>query len=243
MSNPAVITLAEMKSAIAGFNRLQIEDNIGEAIHLHLGPFRLDLTIKEFLALADNMRSSLDATGRFAPYAVSQFDPLFLSECGPLLEHLTDITIEEQYIDDLRCIVYLSQRFGFYRFLPVTKTPAYRFLEGYDHSFLKYEQSSYHGMKNHERLLALENEIKKNNYPREGRHIILFGGQNLVRDGQHRLAILRHLRGNIKIPVMVFWFSRQTTLPRMPWRACAGLPFRFAHFIVTRAWKRLNGKG
>ncbi|HOQ42093.1 MAG TPA: hypothetical protein PLG94_14095 [Smithellaceae bacterium] len=240
MSNPAVITLAELKHGIAGVNRMQIEDNIGEAIHLHMGPFRLDLTIKEFLALADNMRAALDATGRFTHYAVSQFDPLFLSECGPLLEHLTNITIEEQYIDDLRCIVYLSQRFGFYRFVPVTKTPAYRFLEDNDHSFLKYEQSSYRGLKNRERLMALENEIKKNDYPNAGRYIILFSGQNLVRDGQHRLAILRHLRGNVKIPVMVFRFSRQTKLPRIPWRACAGLPFHVARFIVNQLWKRLK---
>ena len=240
MSNPAVITLAEMKPGIAGFNRIQIEDNIGEAIHLHLGPFRLDLTIKEFRTLADGMRTALDATDRFAPYAVSQFDPLFLSEGGPLLEHLTNINIEERYIDELRCIVHLSQRLGFYRFLPVTQTPAYRFLEGHEHPFLKYEQNSYFGMKNQERLLALEDNIKKNGYPCEGRHIILFGGQNLVRDGQHRLAILRHQRGNVKLPVMIFRFSKQTTLPRIPWRACAGLPFHFARFIVTRLWKRLK---
>lgn len=234
MSNPAVITLAEMKHGMAGFNRMQIEDNIGEAIHLHLGPFRMDLTIKEFRTLADGMRTALDATGRFAPYAVSQFDPLFLSECGPLLEHLTGITIEECYIDELQCIVYLSRRFGFYKFTPVVKTPAYRFLDNHDHSFLKYEQTSYLGINNNERLSDLRNNIKQNGYPSADNYIILFRGQNIVRDGQHRLAVLRHLMGNIKIPVMVFDFSKKTAFPLIPWRAFASLGLSFGRFILTQ---------
>lgn len=171
-------------------------------------------------------------------HAVSQFDPLFLFECGPLLEHLTGITIEERYIDDLRCIVHLSQRFNFYRLSPVTQTPAYRFLEGHDHSFLKYNQNSYLGVKNDERLFALKDNIKKKGYPYEGNYVILFDGQNLVRDGQHRVAVLRNLMGNVKIPVMVFRFSKQTALPRIPWRACAGLIAYVSCFIVTRLWKR-----
>jgi len=34
-----------------------IEDNVGEAIHIHLRNFRLDLTIEEFRKLADTIES------------------------------------------------------------------------------------------------------------------------------------------------------------------------------------------
>ena len=49
MSNPAVIYLAECKTKSGGSFR--IEDNIGEAIHLHYENFRIDLTSDQFLSL------------------------------------------------------------------------------------------------------------------------------------------------------------------------------------------------
>jgi|TARA_Y100000310_G_scaffold279708_1_gene298985 hypothetical protein len=39
--------------------RLDIEDNIGEGIHIHYKNFRLDLTIKDFLKLAEACDESL----------------------------------------------------------------------------------------------------------------------------------------------------------------------------------------
>ena len=57
MSNPAVINLAETETDIGFF---RIEDNIGESIHLHLGDFRYDLTIKEFLSLSDDLKNVID---------------------------------------------------------------------------------------------------------------------------------------------------------------------------------------
>lgn len=228
MSNPAVITLADVKNRIAGFDRLQVEDNIGEAIHLHLGPARLDFTIKQFFSLAEGMRAALDGTGRFAPFRVEQFDPLFLLSCGPLLEHLQGIDVQERFIDDMRCIVYRSRKLGVYRFVPVAETPAYLFLAKQDDSFLEYSQNSYLGMANQQRLLKIADEIQEHGYPYEGRYIVLFQGQNLVRDGQHRAAALRHLRGNARIPVLVFKFSVPASLPIISWRACAALP---AHFL------------
>lgn len=238
MSNPAVITLADAKRGIAGLHRLQIEDNIGEAIHLHLGPIRLDFTIAEFLAVAEGMKKALDSTGRFFPYRVEQFDPLFLMECGSLLAHLEGIDIREKAIDDLRCIVYRSLRSGIYTVRPVTQIPAYRFLVTGDEKFLSYEQNGYLTMNNKDRLLKLAAEIETNGYPHNGKHVILFKGQNLIRDGQHRLAALRFQQGNVKIPVMIFRFSRKATMPLIPLRPYAGFFFRFGKVIFRRLSSR-----
>ena len=46
MSNPAVFKLAE---TVIGDQKIVIEDNIGESIHLHIGLVRIDMTVKEFV--------------------------------------------------------------------------------------------------------------------------------------------------------------------------------------------------
>ena len=58
MSNPGVIILDTKKKNIIQriFNRnsfryVQIEDNIGEAIHIHFDDFRIELSIKEFFEI------------------------------------------------------------------------------------------------------------------------------------------------------------------------------------------------
>ena len=56
MANPGVIILSTAKipnnpKLCAG--RLQIEDNIGEGIHIHYRNFRLDFTIRDFHRVAD----------------------------------------------------------------------------------------------------------------------------------------------------------------------------------------------
>jgi hypothetical protein len=42
-------------------NRLDIEDNIGEGIHIHYKNFRLDYTIEEFLNFAEGCKEALDS--------------------------------------------------------------------------------------------------------------------------------------------------------------------------------------
>jgi hypothetical protein len=59
-TNPGVIILT--KEQLRGtfmHHRLDIEDNIGEGIHIHYKNFRLDLTTKDFLKLAEACDESL----------------------------------------------------------------------------------------------------------------------------------------------------------------------------------------
>ena len=57
MSNPAVFELAV--ADIAG-QRVCLEDNIGESIHLHIGLVRLDMTVKEFQRTALTLQRALN---------------------------------------------------------------------------------------------------------------------------------------------------------------------------------------
>ena len=58
--NAGVVTLAtdHLNGTIMN-NRLDIEDNIGEGIHIHYKNFRMDFTIKDFIKFAQACEESL----------------------------------------------------------------------------------------------------------------------------------------------------------------------------------------
>ena len=59
-TNPGVIVLT--KTQLRGttmHHRLDIEDNIGEEMHIHYKNFRLDFTIEDFLELAKTCDGAL----------------------------------------------------------------------------------------------------------------------------------------------------------------------------------------
>tara|TARA_Y100001938_G_C7899782_1_gene334065 strand:+ start:189 stop:389 length:201 start_codon:yes stop_codon:yes gene_type:complete len=63
MSNAAVVLLNKKKILAAPklcSKRLQIEDNIGEGIHIHYRNLRLDFTIRDFYAFADACEKAIE---------------------------------------------------------------------------------------------------------------------------------------------------------------------------------------
>ena len=52
MSNPAVLSLASLEAVGDVGYRFEIEDNIGEAVHIHYKEIRLDLTVQEFYEIS-----------------------------------------------------------------------------------------------------------------------------------------------------------------------------------------------
>lgn len=210
MSNPAVITLASLNGRNNTFKRFQIEDNIGESIHLHVDNIRIDLSVNEFLDFSDKVRKSLSELNLFHGYDINCFDSRFLHECGNLLYGLSKISIEDVSLSDLRFIVRekVYNDLVLYRVVSVDKTPAFRYLNGDKKDFVVYNQFNYFGINNKDRLLNLLNSIKINDYAHKEKYAILFNGQNIVRDGQHRAAVLAHLYGiDAHIKVMMFHFD------------------------------------
>jgi hypothetical protein len=61
---------------------------------------------------------------------------------------------------------------------------------------------------NESRLKETLDSIKDNGYPYKDKYIVLFEGQDIIRDGQHRTAILANLNSpDSKIKVMRFYFE------------------------------------
>jgi len=215
MSNPAVITLANISSRTGKFKRFVIEDNIGESIHLHIDNIRIDFSINEFLEFSNMVRKSLSEMNLLCGYPLENFDEYFLMECADCLPKLKSIEIEEIKLSKLKCILHSDYKgdLSFFKIVPVSATPAYKYLKGNKEEFLNYRQYNYFNTNNEKRLLQTLHSIKTKGYPYNNEYIILFNRQNIIRDGQHRAAVLAHLYGlDYRAKIMRFHFDGKSHL-------------------------------
>ena len=107
MSNPGVIILDTKKKNIIQriFNRnsfryFQIEDNIGEAIHIHFDDFRIELSINEFFEISDCFKEALNQLVGIKNFDINQIDPLFFKYASNNLEDLESIEDSNEYFTD-----------------------------------------------------------------------------------------------------------------------------------------------
>lgn len=210
MSNPGVITLVNASSKKGKFRRFVIEDNIGEAIHLHIDNMRIDFTVEEFLEFSEMTKKSLSELNFIGGQNIESFDEHFLMKCSGYLSKLQSISIEEIKLSSLKFIIHKQYQkdLTLFKLTNISKIPSYEFLKGNCKEFLNYKQYNYFGTNNEKRLLELVKSVKENGYPYLNKHILLFNGENIVRDGQHRAAVLAHLYGlDYKIKVMRFNYS------------------------------------
>lgn len=210
MSNLAVLTLADAGSKKGKFKRFIIEDNIGESIHLHIDDMRVDFSVENFLEFSKVIKDSLENLDFLKGYKLENFDQQFLYECADLLPHLKSVNIEYIELSKLKCIVHSNYRsdLNLIKLVPIDKVPAYKFLQCENEDFIKYGQFNYLGVNNENRLLEILDSVKLNGYPFKDEYLVLFNGEDIIRDGQHRAAILAHLFGlDKKVHIMRFHFD------------------------------------
>jgi hypothetical protein len=208
MSNPAVIELGNAGSRKGKFKRFTIEDNIGEAIHLHIDNMRIDFTIKDFLEFSSMVKESLDKIDFLCGYKIDSFDQLFLRSCAEFLPNLVDIKIEEVKLSGLRYVKPLKDKYGLSKVLSVQDLPAYKYLKGDKSEFLNQSRYDYFSIGSEDKLLNNLALFKDNKYPVDDKYIVLFDKQNYIRYGQDLAAVLGYLYGlDSKIKVMRFYFK------------------------------------
>lgn len=244
MSNPAVITLANGSGKIRNLKRLCVEDNIGESIHLHVDNVRVDFTIKNFLAFSRIIRASLEELGIFKKYQLQNLDPHFLFEMSHLIKDIRSIEIKNYVLADLKSLVRVRVPKIGHVMMPrrINYSPAYQYLKGLDASFEQYAQHNYPGQDNVSRLKNLRDSVRQNGYPYKSNHIVLFGDQKLIRDGQHRAAILAAEGGlDQEVPVMVIHFrgnrwrhSTYRQLSKVLARKAGGYGWRKVRSVLQR---------
>jgi hypothetical protein len=210
MSNPGVIILSARSSSATRYRRFQIEDNIGESIHLHLDDMRFDFTVSEFLNFSDKLKECLSDPLILNNPELIKFDPHFLSGISNLIPNILCIKNELIKLTDLRCIVRKRWRgFEWLSICQAAKTPAYKYLNGDKSELISYSQFNYAGISNEEKLNVLFKSIAENGFDETLSSVVLIGSKNIVRDGQHRIAILTHLLGGeVQIPIKRIILSR-----------------------------------
>lgn len=214
MSNPAVITLAETKTS---FGTFRIEDNIGEAIHLHLGEFRYDLSIEEFNLLAGEINKAVEVLTKDIPgFNINQVSKEFYlkrATCWPDL-----ISVEKDCVKLSELLVDTYDKRGRYTFLPLPNSRVLKALNGNPEENNNRNERNYFGQTNSDRLDAMLASIKENGYPKNNEYIVVFNNSNVIEDGQHRAACLYYLYGDISVDIirMNFKDGKHTAVIRRP---------------------------
>lgn len=215
MSNPAVIQLA---STYIGNTEVRIEDNWAEAIHLHYGTLRIDLTVAEFLDIAKKMEVAANELIQAEGFEIDQFDPLFLNYYSAFLPDLIRVSIDKIRLGDI--MILKNNKLPVYRHLDQSRD--YKALNG-DYRELDAYQTQVNpiGTSNRARLDTMLESIKTNGYPFHNEYIILRNNQNVLLDGQHRASCLLYLYGaDYEVPVMRFHFknNKYSITDWHPWR-------------------------
>lgn len=210
MSNPAVLSLASLDAVDNVGYRFEIEDNIGEAVHVHFKEIRLDLTVREFYEIAGRMERAIDQIVDVEGFSCRDFDPVHLVGVSGLLEDLEKITYDEVFLEDLLVDTY--DEAGREVLRPLVQSRVLKALHGMTAENDSRKQVNYYDadlmrrQTNGERLLYNLKHIREHGYPSGKELITLFGGNNRIYDGQHRAACLYYLYGNRKVKVRRLWF-------------------------------------
>ena len=199
MSNPAVVKLCQKQ---VGRSRMWMDDNFGESIHLHIDDIRADLSCKEFSEICKDLNIAIDRLVQVEGFHCSDYDPVFFETL--LWERILDLKKVKK--DKVKLSELLAP--GVKGIVPLPESRCVRALHGDTaENDTSVRISALTGQTNQERLETMLNSIRDNGYPYNGNYIVLYGDDNIIRDGQHRAACLFHLYGDIEIEVIRLFFT------------------------------------
>lgn len=210
MSNPAVTELCRAK---IGRMRFWMDDNIGESIHIHIDEIRVDLTNAEFTGMFSDICSALNELIAVEGFDCRKISPDFLlNTLWHKLRYLRAVKPDTVPLKEMECSFN-----GTYQKIPESETV--KMLE----TGLKGVDCPRHAdSKVKNKLENILGRVKNNGYPFDGRYIIMFGEDNVIRDGQDYAACLWHALGDVSVPVLRFSFDKENE-GRKPGRSRFGL--------------------
>lgn len=204
MSNPAVMNLVAKN--ISGHN-VWLDDNFGEAVHIHIDKFRIDLTNTDFNSLCEDLCDVINKLVDIPGFDCHKIDPVCLEL--DLLRDLLKIervNIETMNLRDMLCgagwgkITRLPNSFG----VKVVNDEA--------KSTIPHNYTLHITQTDQQRFDSAFNNILEHDYPYDGRYILMHTN-NRILDGHHRACALWKLKGDVAIPVMRVYFDDSVILP------------------------------
>lgn len=192
MSNFGVTYLLKVNK---GGNRLSIEDNIGEEIHVHFGPMRLMFSNKEFKELSDLSLDYISDVSAISVDVLEKLEPIFLFDLCRRGELTSLKLFDQEYVSlkDLMCPV--KNALGIWKHKSIKHSHFLKVLQGktkktpYDDNQINYVASN--NLMRCQKVLAecRDNKDICEKYP------LFVTAENIIRDGQHRAAALYYLYG------------------------------------------------
>ena len=204
MSNPAVITLAHVRTKLGDFS---VEDNIGESIHLHLGDLRCDITVADLERLSEDLAVALEEFINVEGFTVSGFSKEFLLQLAEngALSSLDTVEEDTIRISDIT-IPYINWT-GMLKTKSIIHSSVIKALRNDSSENDKRIERNYYNQTSQERVLEILDSIKQNGYPYGEQKIVLLKESNRIYDGQHRASCLYFLKGDIDVPIIRLGFS------------------------------------
>ena len=94
------------------------------------------------------------------------------------------------------------------RIVPLPESMGVKALNGLSDENNSFSRKSHHiGQDDNERMDGILKSIKENGYPYQDNYIVMYGDDNIIRDGQHRASCLYYLYGDVEVPVMRLHFK------------------------------------
>ena len=196
MSNAAVIKL--QRKTISG-NSVWLDDNFGESVHLHINDFRVDLTCEGFERMVRDAGLVLDELIQVEDFHTADYDPVFLEQMlWKKLTHLTEVRRDHVKLSEL----WMNEP----RLVRIGQSRMYRCMEGKPGA-LKKKHSDHFGQSSAERMAGIRSSIQEKGYDESLGWFVVYGDDNIIRDGQHRACSLLREQGDITVPVIRLYFS------------------------------------
>lgn len=218
MSNPGVIELSNINLFIGNF---RIEDNLGESIHLHIGDYRIDITIENLHELANNCKLILDSFIAVEGFRCKNFDSTFLMEIAGFLPDLKSVSYNTIRLSEM--LIDTNNLIGLPVFRKIKYSRVVKALKGNSKEDDIHKQENDYLQSNHQRTMEVYDSIKRSGYINSEKAIVFFNSQPIIRDGQHRAAIMWYMYQDRELPIIRLQFDKNKySLFRYPW-----IPFLF----------------
>ena len=200
MSNPAVFELA---SANIGGQKVCIEDNIGESIHLHIGLVRFDMTVKEFQTAATTLQKILNiVTPNF--FDITHYDAYFIERIAENLKNIS--AVEEILLPISELKICFEGNNGKFISARVTESPYFKYYGGEKINLELFENRGNIFQSNSERADKVLIGVKSN--PVESFKLCA-DTENRILDGCLTAAAMAYFYGETqKVRVNRFHFER-----------------------------------
>ena len=167
MSNPAVF---ELNKTIIKNNIFTIEDNIGEAIHFHIGLVRFDLSIKEFNNISSKLINILNEQLNIPSFDLNKQNEYFLEKIASSIPYIENV--EEDIVDINELKYCFENEDGKVIEENLRHSPIYKYYLGDKEIINKYELKRDIWSSKEELLESIKNNLNNDIYIDEHNYIL-----------------------------------------------------------------------